>query len=103
MTAAVIAFPTLVERDDSEFRRKGTSSYIRAIDEAEALWSAVHNHQAGAALSSRIDALSRQIERLADLRSEVAEDLIAFGSAAVELRLVPELLRATAKHASRSF
>lgn len=103
MTAAAIAFPTLLERDEAEFRRCGASSYTRAIDEAEALWFAIRAPQTASALSSRIDALSRQIERLALLRPEVVGDMIAFGSAAVELRLVPEWLRVAAKQACRGF
>ena len=37
MTATILAFPTLFERDQIEFERAGTSNYTRASDEAAAL------------------------------------------------------------------
>jgi len=39
MNADILSFPTMLERDDIEFDRKGTSSFIRACDGAVALWS----------------------------------------------------------------
>ena len=38
MTATIIHFPTLEERDALEIDRFGTSSYTGALDEAAALW-----------------------------------------------------------------
>ena len=40
MTAAILSFPTLLERDEAEFDRNGTSNYVRAVVEAAALWNA---------------------------------------------------------------
>ena len=37
ITATIIAFPDMCERNDREFDRTGSTSYIRAIDEAHGL------------------------------------------------------------------
>lgn len=94
MTATIINFPTLSERDDAEFGRTGQSSYIRAIDEAEVLWDAAMGVTACPAFASRMDAFARQIELLEAQRPDVAGDMIALGGAMVELRLVPAILKA---------
>jgi hypothetical protein len=94
MTATIISFPTMADRDDAEFGRTGQSSYIRAIDEAEALWDAAMGITTCQALASRVEAFMRQLELLEAQRPEVAGDTIALGGAMVELRLVPGLLAA---------
>ena len=38
---AVLSFPLPFERDQLEFDRNRTSNYLRAVDEASALWCAV--------------------------------------------------------------
>lgn len=89
MTAAIITFPTMLERDDCEFRRKGTSSYIRVIDEAEALWVAVNEPGKDSVLSGRIDAFARQVGRLVIQRPELAGDTLVLGRHLIELRNLP--------------
>ena len=94
MTSDVIAFPTLLERDDTEFRRSRTSTYIRAIEEAEALWC-TFVQQGRAIPRDRLAALSRQVELLEAHRPEDAGAMVTLGGL-VELRLVPGLLEAMA-------
>lgn len=94
MTSTVIAFPTFLEREDREFRRAGTSSYIRAIDDAETLWSDLIDKGRPADFVGRLNRLARQIAQIAAHRPDVAGDLITLGDVRVELRLVPGLLAA---------
>ena len=95
MTATVIPFPTKLDRDDLEFLRTGSSNYLRAIDEANAIWAGME--QSGqAAPIERLAALSRQIDLLAAYRPEDVRDLVLLGSMSVELRMAPRLLTAMA-------
>jgi len=96
VSGVIIAFPTLQERDDREFRRKGTSSYIRAIDDAEALWRTLACDDRPADFAARLDGLAGQVGQLEADRPEVAGDLIALGGVMVELRIAPRLLAAMA-------
>ena len=93
MTATIIAFPTMLERDNSEFFRTGQSSYIRIIDEAEELWDAALRRTGSRdALASRIDAFTRRVGLLEVKRPDVAGDMIALGCASIELRSIPQML-----------
>lgn len=94
MTSTVIAFPAFLEREDREFRRAGTSSYIRAINDADTLWSDLIDMGRPADCAERLDRLARQIVQIAVHRPEEAGDLITLGDVTIELRLVPRLLAA---------
>lgn len=96
MAAAIISFPTLFERDEAEFVRKSTSNYVRAIEEAASLWSAVATPLAPdrVGLSRRIATFSRKIEHLARYRPECLGDTVALaGGCYIELQLIPGALR----------
>lgn len=97
MPCAIIAFPTMQERDDREFRRSGASNYIQAIDDAEALWSVLARNERSADISARLASFTRLIGQIVTRRPEVAGDMIALGGAAVELRAAPSFLAAIAK------
>ena len=93
MTATLIHFPALEERDALEFDRFGTSSYTRALDEAAELVSAMRSSQDRASLKGRADAFARQFARLASGRPEMVEEFVVLdGGGLIELRAVPLLL-----------
>jgi len=95
MTATLIAFPTLQERDDMEFERCGTSSYTRAIEEAAALLKAAWSMPDRAPLTSRAEGLARSIGRLALGRPEKVGDFVVLDDGSrIELRAVPPMLAA---------
>ena len=94
MTAAILSFPTLLERDEAEFDRDGTSNYLRAIEEAAALWSAVTRGRDRLGLAGRIEALAAQLDHLARYRPDCLGDMISPTSGCfIELRLVPSTLQ----------
>ncbi len=96
MAAAIISFPTLFERDEAEFVRKSASNYVRAIEEAASLWSAVAMPLSPDrfGLSRRITAFSRQVEHLARYRPECLGDTVALaGGCYIELQLMPGAVR----------
>lgn len=93
MTATIIAFPTLLERDEAEFDRTGKSNLTRAFDEAAALLNAVEYRRAG--LAHRIEEFAAKLDHLASYRPECLEDEVLWeGGCPVALRLVPGKLRA---------
>ena len=95
MTATIIQFPTLEERDAREFDRFGTSTYTRVMDEAAALLPAIWSRRDRAAHSRRVDAFARQFELLARGRPEMVEELVMLDDGGmIELRAVPALLAA---------
>lgn len=97
MTATVLPFPTLLERDQIEFDRKGSSNYTRACDEACALWGAVKAVERHPGLTVRIAALDALIAHLARYRPDAVEDFIILDeSHRITLLLVPNILRAMA-------
>ena len=94
MTAAILSFPTLLERDEAEFDRDGTSNYLRAIEEATALWIAVTRGRNRLGLAGRIEALAAQLDHLARYRPECLGDMVSLASGCFfELRLVPSTLQ----------
>ncbi len=96
MAAAIISFPTQFERDEAEFVRKSTSHYVRAVEEAASLWSAVATSLSPdrVGLSQRIAAFSGQVEHLARYRPECLGDTVALaGGCYIELQLMPGALR----------
>ena len=91
---AVLSFPLPFERDQLEFDRNRTSNYLRAVDEASALWGAVVHGRDRLALAQRIDALVAQMGHLARYRPECLDDAVQLANGFfVELRLVPDMLR----------
>ena len=93
MTATIIPFPTLEDRDALEFARFGTSSYTRALDEAAALLPAMWSSKDRPSLAGRVDAFARQIARLASGRPEMVEEFAVLEDGRrFELRLVPPML-----------
>ncbi len=92
MVAAILSFPTLLERDEAEFDRTGTSNYIRAVVEAAALLDAVAHGRVGLAL--RIETLAAQLDHLARYRPECLGDTVEWvGGCPIELWRVPDELR----------
>ena len=95
MTAIIIPFPTLEERDAVEFDRFGTSSYTRAIDEARALLHEAWALKDRSPLRGRVDALTSLVARLAIGRPEMVEEFVELGrNMRFELRAIPPLLAA---------
>lgn len=95
MTATILSFPTLTERDDLEFKRFGTSTYIRAIDEAGALIVAAWSMQDRSPLRGRAEAFTSLFERLAVGPPETVRDRVVLpGGMMIELRLIPGMLAA---------
>lgn len=95
MTATIIPFPTLEERDALEFARFGTSSYTRALDEAAALLPALWSSNDRTSLAGRVDTFARQLARLASGRPEMVEEFVVLdGGWLIELRAVPPMLAA---------
>ena len=94
MSAAILSFPTLLERDEAEFDRNGASNYLRAVEESAALGWAVAEGRDHLGLARRIGALAAQMDHLARYRPECLGDMVplAYGFF-VELRLVPDMLR----------
>ena len=91
---AVLSFPLPFERDQLEFDRNRTSNYLRAVDEASALWCAVAHGRDRLGLALRINALAAQLGHLARYRRECLEDAVQLSDGFfVELRLVPDMLR----------
>lgn len=100
MTATILSFPTLAERDALEFKRFGTSTYIRAIDEAGALLQAAWSMPDRSLLRGRAEAFANLVERLAVARPETVGNRVALpGGMEFELRAVPGLLAAMLKAA----
>lgn len=72
MTAAIIPFPTMHERNDREFERTGETSYTRAVDEAHELARLFDDGSScQSALANRLLALDAAILGLATWRHEV--------------------------------
>lgn len=97
MAAAILSFPTLLERDDVEFTRSGASNYTRAVDEAAALWAAMSGPPSAdrAGLAQRLAAFGAQIAYLARYRPECLEDLVVLaGDYRIELGSMPAVLKA---------
>ena len=95
MTDNIIAFPTMFERDQIEFDRKGESNYTRASGEARALYDAVKLNRDRAGLAQRVHAITSAVEHLARYRPE--EDLrdmvILNDGAMISLQFMPGVLR----------
>jgi hypothetical protein len=95
MTDTVIAFPTPLGRDEREFSRKGTSSYIRVFEEAAELWDAVKPAVQQSGLAQQIEVFAGAVERLVRHRPEVGGDLVNLNDGCrIELTLMPLVLRA---------
>jgi hypothetical protein len=93
MTATIIAFPTLWERDDAEFCRKGTSNYTRACASAVAGADDAETPAGRVGLEQRIHALKRALEHLARYRPDDLGDLILLNDGReFELREMPSML-----------
>lgn len=92
--AAIIAFPSLFERDQLEFDRDGTSNYFRVVEESAALGRALAEGRDRLSLAGRIGALAAQIDHLARYGPECLGDMVPLANGClVELRLVPDVLR----------
>lgn len=95
MTATVIHFPSMFDRDQIEFDQKGRSNYTRACDEACALWGAVKVVESHLGLQARITALGGLIAHLGRYRPDAVEDFVILDeSTRISLALVPGVLRA---------
>lgn len=95
MTATLITFPTLFERDELEFGRAGASNYTRAITEGAALWSAVIAADGAQGLEPRIRAYVATIEHLRRYRPECVGDQVNMDDGTViELESLADLLLA---------
>ena len=101
MTAAILTFPTLLERDEAEFKRCGTSNYLRAIEAATALWSAAAREREQLGLAGRIEAFTVQLDHLARYRPDCLGDMVSVASGCfIELRLVPHALQSILRRAA---
>ena len=95
MTATIINFPTLAERDALEFDRFGTSSYTRAFEEAAVLVPAMRASQRPSVYKARAGHLTNLIQRLAIGRPGAACDSVLLDSGEeIELLRIPSLLAA---------
>lgn len=94
MTAALLSFPSQLERDEAEFARSGTSNYTKAFDEAVALWAALAEPLSfdRVELARRVAAFTAQVAHLARYRPDCLGDIVA--TAGIELQLMPAVLRA---------
>lgn len=91
MTATIIAFPTMLERDEAEFRRRGASNYTRACEEAPHLWLEVLVGRPSAELRARLGAFGRRVAHLASYRDDLPMVALPNGPV-IELVAVPGLL-----------
>lgn len=99
MTAAILSFPTPLERDEAEFDRNGTSNYVRAVVEAAALLKAVA--QVRIVSAHRVEAFAAQLDHLARYRPECLGDTVERADGRpIELRLVPDVLRSMLNRAA---
>lgn len=99
MTAAILAFPTPFDRDQSEFTRNGASNYTRAFGDARSLWASAVAGEGAERLAPRIEILAAAIVHLGRYRPEaLGEMVIMAGGAKCELRIVPDVLRAWGAH-----
>jgi len=72
MTASIIAFPDIHERNDREFDRTGSTSYTRAVDEGHELGGMPTDTSLDRpAYLRRVDALNVVVTGLATWRDEV--------------------------------
>ena len=95
MTATLIHFPALEERDALEFERFGTSSYTRANEEGRALLYEAWALADRSPLEGRVVAFTELVERLAIGRREMVEEFVLLdGGMQFELRAIPPLLAA---------
>ena len=95
MTATIINFPTLEERDAVEFDRFDTSSYTRANEEGRALLTEAWSLKDRSPLAARVAAFTGAVERLAIGRPEMVEEFVLIsGGMQFELRAIPPLLAA---------
>ena len=95
MTATVIQFPSLEERDAVEFDRFGTSSYTRANDEGRNLLHEAWALKDRSPLRGRVDAFTGLVRLLAIGRPEMVEEFVELGrDMRFELRAIPPLLAA---------
>lgn len=93
MTAAVLPFPTLLERDEMEFERTGTSNYTRALAEAAILREAVKVPNDRPQIAARINSLQDALSHLERYRPEIIDDLVVLSDGShVSLRLMPNYL-----------
>lgn len=93
MTATIIAFPTMAERDDLEFGRTGSSRYIRACDEGRALWDCALVADRPVGLKDRVSAFVLKVEDLGRTRPEVLGDLVMMrDGSGIELALLARML-----------
>lgn len=95
MTATLIHFPALEERDALEFDRFGTSSYTRANDEGRALLTLAWASKDRSPLKGRVEAFNGLVARLAIGRPEMVEEFVVLdGGGLIELGLIPQMLDA---------
>ena len=95
MTATIINFPTLEERDACEFDRFGTSSYTRVVDEGRTLLREAWALKDRSPLRGRVEVFTGMVERLAIGRPEMVEEFVVLdGGMRFELRAIPPLLAA---------
>ena len=93
MTATIIQFPTLEERDALEFDRLGTSSYTRANGEAAALFSALLPSKDRASFAGRIEVFAGMVGRLVAGRGDIVDEFVELeGGLSAALRDLPHNL-----------
>ena len=93
MTATLISFPTLQERDDTEFDRTGANRFTRAGEEAYSLWETLTKGRTDD-LTGRIDALDRELGHMARYRADSLEDLIILDDGGrMALSIMPNVLK----------
>ena len=98
MTATIIEFPSMHERNDREFERTGSTSYTRAVEEAHTLGGLVNQRVLNRAVFlKRVDALEAATIGLAAWREEVDAiiliEMLPGAWAPTTLRALPKLLR----------
>ena len=93
MTATILSFPSLFERDQMEFDRKGTSNYTRASAEATMLGELAKVPRDRVQIAGRINSLKDAVKHLESYRPECIDDLVALRDGShVALRLMPDYL-----------
>ena len=102
MTADLIAFPTLQERDDIEFDRNGENRFTLAGLEAYSLWEALNNGRMDDDLTARVHALGRERDHMARYRADSLEDpIILDDGRLIPLAIMPEMLKARIERAGQ--
>lgn len=94
MNSNICNIPSQSDRSDTEFDRTGSSAFLRAGDEAAAIWDDKLSGADRASLSDRVERLHAQVRWLETWRYDDCQDLLRIGSCWMPLSIAPEFLRA---------